>query len=145
MSFNPVTPLVAVDIVLTYGRAIVAIQRKYPPLGRALPGGFVDVGETLKQAAIRETQEETSIILYEDQVRSLGYLDDPKRDPRRHVISFGFTAELRDYQFAQLKAADDAASVEWIDVFTNPDEFVMNHGHYVKMIQDEYTRGMNGM
>ena len=69
---------------------IILIKRKNPPTGWALPGGFVDYGESLESAAIREAEEETSLkveLLYQ-----LGAYSDPKRDPRRHTISVVFVA-----------------------------------------------------
>lgn len=134
MAFDPVTPKIAVDIVIRCGRKIVVIERKYPPLGFALPGGFVDVGERLVSAAIREAKEETGIIITEDQMHPLGYLDDPARDPRRHVISFGFQAHVSEAQCAFAKAADDAKSLRWVDIFDYKSEgisLVMHHGKFV--------------
>jgi len=134
MAFDPTTPKIAVDIVLRCGRKIAVIERKWPPLGFALPGGFVDVGETLMHAACRETQEETGIVIGEDQLQSLGYLDDPKRDPRRHVISFGFIAHLAPIQIEYAAAADDAKSLRWVDIFDYKKEgieFVMQHDIFV--------------
>lgn len=134
MAFNPTTPLIAVDIVLRCGRKIAVIERKYPPLGFALPGGFVDVGERLVDAAIREAREETGVVIIEDQMQSLGYLDDPKRDPRRHVISFGFQAHLAPNQLEGAAAADDAKTLRWVDMFDYKQEgilFVMQHDIFV--------------
>ena len=103
---KPVTPLLTVDIVIEMidhpGRPIVLIERKYPPHGWALPGGFVDVGETLEAAAIREAKEETSL-----DVRLtclLGNYSDPARDARGHTASAVYIAEAS----GQPVAADDA-------------------------------------
>lgn len=100
-------PSLAVDIIIINedGR-IVLIERKNPPYGWALPGGFVDYGETLVDAAIREAKEETCVDV--KILESLGVYDDPKRDPRQHVISAVFIATA----FNQTpKAADDAKNL----------------------------------
>ena len=88
---NYETPKLAVDCIVSVPDGIVLIKRKYPPLGCAIPGGFVDVGETLEQAAIREMKEELNL-----NVRitgMLGIYDDPNRDPRQHVISVVFMGQ----------------------------------------------------
>src|SRR5712692_4564121 len=84
-------PLPTVDIIIEIaGRGIVLIERKNPPHGWALPGGFVDYGESLEHAAVREAKEETSLeVKLIEQFH--GYLD-PKRDPRHHTISTVFIA-----------------------------------------------------
>ena len=78
-------PVPAVDIIVEVAGGIVLIERKNEPLGWALPGGFVDYGETLEQAAVREAGEETSLSVFD--LRLLGCYSDPQRDPRRHTIS----------------------------------------------------------
>ncbi len=107
---HPVTPRVAVDIIIEMsdrpGRPILLIERKNPPHGWALPGGFVDVGERLEQAAIREAWEEISL---EVQLKALlGCYSDPARDPRGHTISPVYVAEAS----GEPRAADDAAHVQ---------------------------------
>ena len=109
----PVTPLLTVDIVIELidrpGRPIVLIERKHPPHGWALPGGFVDVGETLEAAAVREAREETSL-----DVRLTGLLgnySDPLRDARAHTVSAVYTAESS----GQPVAADDARHLDVFD------------------------------
>ena len=86
---RPVTPLLTVDIIIEMvdrpGRPVVLIERRNPPPGWALPGGFVDVGETLEQAAVREAREETSL---EVALKTLlGNYSDPARDARGHTVS----------------------------------------------------------
>ncbi|EGB16575.1 NUDIX hydrolase [Pseudodesulfovibrio mercurii] len=104
---NP-TPTVDVVIVMDLtggGRGVVLIKRRNPPLGWALPGGFVDYGETCEQAAVREMKEETGL-----DVRLTGLLgvySDPNRDPRGHTMSVVYTGEPVDP--ARLMAGDDAA------------------------------------
>lgn len=110
---TPRNPAPTVDIVIEIAtpesRGVVLIERKNPPHGWALPGGFVDYGESLEQAAVREAREETSL-----DVELLGQLhtySDPGRDPRQHTISTVFVARARGTP----AAADDAKAVLIVD------------------------------
>src|SRR5260370_33042207 len=79
----PVCPLLAADVIAEVGDRIVLIERKNFPLGWAIPGGFVEIGEPVERAAIREAWEETSL---EGELRALlGVYSRPDRDPRRHT------------------------------------------------------------
>ncbi|MHA2037089.1 MAG: NUDIX domain-containing protein [Promethearchaeota archaeon] len=110
---KPVTPLIAVDavILLNNKQDLVLIRRKYIPFkGKlALPGGFVDVGETVEQACIREAREETNIEV--KITKLIGVFSNPKRDPRTHTISIAFLCEPSTKN-EKPKALDDAASLE---------------------------------
>ena len=89
-------PVPTVDIIIEVRgpeRGIVLIERKNPPFGWALPGGFVDYGETLEQAAVREAKEETSLDV--TLVRQFHAYSDPDRDPRGHTITMVFIASGR--------------------------------------------------
>ena len=106
---RPITPLLAADAIIELvdrpGRPIVLIERKNPPPGYAIPGGFVDVGETVEAAAVREAAEETGL-----EVRLtalLGIYSDPARDPRGHTVTAVYVAEAR----GEPKAMDDARDV----------------------------------
>ena len=91
---------------------LLVIKRKHPPFkGRfALPGGFVDVGETVEAAALRELREETGI---EGRiVRLIGVYSDPKRDPRGHAVSTAFLIKPRS---TKAQGGDDAASAAFIE------------------------------
>lgn len=106
---RPTTPLLAADAIIALrdrpGRPIVLIERKYPPLGWAIPGGFVDVGETVEQAAIREAHEETGLRVILTCL--LGCYSDPRRDPRGHTVTLVYAAEAE----GQPQAQDDARNL----------------------------------
>lgn len=101
---KPITPLLTVDALIIYGGKIVLIRRKNPPFANqfALPGGFVEVGETVEEAAIREAKEETGLDI--KLLKLLGVYSDPSRDPRGHTVSVCFLAIGR----GNLKAGSDA-------------------------------------
>ena len=109
---KPITPLVAVDAVIKYQEnSVVLISRKYPPFKGelALPGGFVNVGETVEQACIREAFEETNIRV--NIVKLIGVFSEFNRDPRGHNISIAYLCEpLPDSE--KPLAKDDAQSLE---------------------------------
>lgn len=103
---KPITPLLAADILIELtdqpGRPFVLIERRYEPLGWAVPGGFVDVGETIENAAIREAKEETCLDV--TLTALLGIYSDPKRDARGHTVTAVYMAEATGLPMA----ADDA-------------------------------------
>ena len=111
----PVTPLVAVDAVILINNKqdLVLIRRRNPPFQGelALPGGFVDVGETVEHACIREAREETNIKV--KIIKLIGIFSLPDRDPRGHNISIAFLCEPVTEK-EKPKAMDDAASLEII-------------------------------
>ena len=98
-------PFPTVDIIIEINGCIVLIERKNPPYGWALPGGFVDYGESLEDAARREAREETSLEIGD--LRLLGCYSDPSRDERMHTISTVFMASGSGIP----RAADDAANL----------------------------------
>lgn len=110
---NHVTPKVTVDIVIfplnSDKDQCVMIQRKNPPHGWALPGGFVDIGETTMQAAIREAEEETGCRL--TGVEQFHTYSDPTRDPRGH----GITVVYIGYTIDEPEAADDAKAIGYFN------------------------------
>jgi len=118
MSFNNLTcpacgatvkqyrnPFPTVDIIIELDKKIVLIKRKNPPHGWALPGGFVDYGESLEAAAIREAQEETGLLIHN--LHLLGCYSDPARDERMHTITTVYVAQANGTP----QAADDAAEL----------------------------------
>ena len=110
---KPVTPLLTVDAVILFNnkKAIVLIRRKNPPFqGQlALPGGFVDVGETVESACIREAKEETNINI--KLIKLIGVFSEPDRDPRGHTVTIAFLCEPVSKK-QKPKALDDATSLE---------------------------------
>jgi 8-oxo-dGTP diphosphatase len=113
------------------GNGVVLIKRKNPPLGWALPGGFVDYGETLEQAAVREAKEETGLDVR--LVRQFHSYSDPYRDPRQHTISTVFVAEAS----GDAAAGDDAAEVDVFDMKDLPETLAFDHGR----ILEDYMTG----
>jgi ADP-ribose pyrophosphatase YjhB (NUDIX family) len=114
-------PIPTVDIIIELQGGVVLIERKNPPYGWAIPGGFVDVGETLEEAAVREALEETSLhVRLKTQMHAYS---DPGRDPRFHTISVVFVAEGEGEPVAR----DDAKGV---GVFTEdnlPKDLAFDH------------------
>jgi ADP-ribose pyrophosphatase YjhB (NUDIX family) len=114
-------PTPTVDIVIAYGGGIVLIERLNPPPGWALPGGFVDYGESLEAAAVREAREETGL---EVQLNGQFHTySNPDRDPRQHTISTVFTATGR----GRLAAGDDAGKAAVFTAATLPLEIAFDH------------------
>lgn len=105
MSGRPTTPLLTVDVIIEVPGGIVLIERKHPPHGWALPGGFVDVGEPVHRAATREAKEETSLDV--TLTEQLFTYSDPSRDPRGHTVSVVFVGTAEGTP----RAADDAKNV----------------------------------
>jgi len=109
----PKTPALTVDcVVIDAKRRLLLIRRGHPPFkGRyALPGGFVDVGETVEDACRRELMEETGIKA--GRLELIGTYSDPSRDPRGHTCSVVFLTRAGR---ATPKAGDDAAAAEWVE------------------------------
>ena len=106
---GPETPKLMVDIVIPMEEGMVLVRRSNDPFeGQwALPGGFVEVGETVEQAAVRETEEETGLKV--EITRLVGVYSEPERDPRGHNVSVAFLARTLS---GQMQAASDASVVE---------------------------------
>ena len=122
---TPITPLLTVDIIIEMvdrdDRSIVLIERRYPPYGWALPGGFVDVGETLENAAVREAMEETCLEVILKGL--LGCYSDPSRDPRGHTVSAVYIAEATGTP----QAEDDAKAVKLYSLSELPRDMAFDH------------------
>lgn len=127
-------PLLTVDIIIEINNGIILIERKNPPHGWALPGGFVDYGESLETAAKREALEETSL----DVVLKTPFLcySDPKRDPRHHTVTAVFIATAQGTPHA----ADDAKHLICCDIDNLPAPIVFDHAD----ILNDYKRFQYG-
>lgn len=124
------TPFVTVDIIIRFQDGIVLVERKNKPHGWALPGGFVDIGESIEHAAIREAKEETSLdVSLAEQFHAYS---DPKRDPRFHTVSMVFIGAGA----GELKGADDARRAEVFTEQNMPNDIVFDH----RKIIDDYFR-----
>ncbi len=111
----PRNPVPTVDIIIEIDARVVLIKRKNPPHGWALPGGFVDYGESYEQAAAREALEETGIVV--ENLRQFRTYSEPGRDPRMHTASTVFIASGKDLP----RAGDDAAEAALFSRKSLPD------------------------
>jgi len=123
-------PAPTVDIIIEIERpgerlGIVLIRRKNPPYGWALPGGFVDYGESLEEAAVREAREETSLEV--ELVRQFHAYSDPRRDPRGHTISTVYIARAS----GEPTGADDAAEARVFAPDGLPADMAFDHGEII--------------
>ena len=123
-------PIPTVDIIIEVADGILLIERKNEPLGWALPGGFVDYGETLEHAAVREAQEETALSVVD--LRLMGCYSDPRRDPRHHTISTVFVAKGEGTPHA----GDDAAGLGIFSLTSLPEPLCFDH----RTILQDYAR-----
>jgi ADP-ribose pyrophosphatase YjhB (NUDIX family) len=114
-------PAPTVDIIIELDGGVVLIERKNEPPGWALPGGFVDYGETLEEAAAREAEEETSLkVRLKCQMHAYS---DPSRDPRKHTLSVVFVAGAEGAP----EARDDARGVGVFTEETLPSPIAFDH------------------
>ena len=131
---RPVTPQLAADAIIELadrpGRPIVLIERRNPPYGFAIPGGFVDVGETVEHAAVREALEETSLQVTLKAL--LGCYSRPDRDPRGHTVTAVYVAEAT----GEPRAADDALNLAVFEIDALPESLAFDHA----MVLADYLR-----
>lgn len=125
-------PRLTVDCVIFIGQGLVLIRRAHDPFKGeyALPGGFVEVGETVEIACVRETKEETGLDI--DNLRLVGVYSDPRRDPRRHTVSVAFLGRVRA---TSMQAGTDATHVE---IVKNWREVSLAFDHR-QIIEDAFT------
>lgn len=110
-------------------RGVLLIERKNPPYGWALPGGFIDYGESAEDAAVREAKEETGLDV---RIRDLlGVYSEPDRDPRQHTLSVVYVVEADDV--SALQAGDDAGKAEFFPLDQLPQPVAFDH---IKILED---------
>lgn len=133
---NPRNPIPTVDIIIELeGGGIVLIRRNNPPLGWALPGGFVDYGESVEAAAVREALEETT--LHVQLVELFHVYSDPKRDPRQHTMSTVFIATASGTP----RGEDDAAEAGVFSEHDLPEQLAFDHA---QILQDYFRYKQTG-
>jgi len=123
-------PLVAVDVIIEIEPgAIVLIKRRNPPHGWAIPGGFVDYGESLEEAAVREAKEETNLDI--ELVKQFHTYSDPGRDPRFHCVSTVYIAKGHGTP----QARDDAREIGAFTDSSLPKDLAFDHA---KILEDYF-------
>ena len=131
-------PTPTVDTIIQKDSKILLVKRKKDPFKQkmVLPGGFVNEGERVEDAAIREVKEETSLDIEIDNI--LGVYSDPSRDPRGHIMSTVFVGKISDKSdIKEPMAGDDAVAVKWVDLASIEEEsFGFDH----KKILNDYKK-----
>ncbi len=121
-------PVPTVDIIIEMDDGVILIKRKNPPYGWALPGGFIDYGESAESAAVREAKEETNLDI--TQLKQFHVYSDPERDPRFHTITVVFIARAK----GRPKAKDDAIEIGIYNKKNLPEDIAFDH----KKILNDY-------
>jgi len=120
-------PIPTVDIIIEIpSKGIVLIKRKNPPYGWAIPGGFLDYGESLEEAAIREAKEETNLDV--ELIRQFHTYSDPERDPRHHTVSTVYIAKGKGIP----QAKDDALEIGIFNESSLPEDIAFDHRWILK-------------
>ncbi len=131
LSTNRRNPIPTVDIIIELKGGIILIKRKNPPQGWALPGGFVDYGETLESAAVREAKEEIGLEV--ELIRQFHTYSDPRRDPRHHTITTVYIAKAQGTAIA----GDDAKEAGVFQKEALPKKIAFDHK---EILNDYFSR-----
>jgi len=127
-------PIPTIDIIIRVLGGIVLIQRRNPPHGWALPGGFIDYGESAEHAAVREAAEETSLEVTD--LKLFGVYSDPDRDPRHHTLTVVYAAQGEGDPTAQ----DDAEDIGVFPRDNLPKPLAFDHS----AILEDYFKSLDG-
>jgi len=127
-------PYPTADVIVNVGGKVVLVNRKNVPHGWAIPGGFIDYGESAEHAAAREIREETGLEI--TNLHLFGVYSDPKRDPRFHTLTVVYTADSTDVPHA----GDDAADAALFGADELPERLAFDHAD----ILCDYFRSRNG-
>ena len=128
-------PLPTADVIIEVGDRVVLVRRKNPPEGWAIPGGFVDAGETVEAAAVREALEETGLSV--TLTALLGVYSDPDRDPRHHTVSTVFVGRAEGLP----RGGDDAAEARLFGEDRLPSPIAFDHA---KILADYFRYRKTG-
>jgi len=132
-------PKLAVDCIILVDGKVLLIHRRNPPHGWALPGGFVEYGESVEEAVRREMREETGLEL--EDLRQFRVYSDPGRDPRAHTVSVVFAAQ----GMGKPEPGDDADRYRLVDVDDVPEsELVFDHAQILRDFRGDLRRNRTG-
>ena len=126
-------PFVTADCIIDYEGGVVMIERSNPPFGWAMPGGFVDYGESVEDAVIREMKEETNLDL--EDLKQFHTYSEPSRDPRFHTVTVVFTAKGK----RTLKADSDAKDAKVFKLDQLPENIAFDH----RKVLEDYRNSLS--
>lgn len=133
--FTPHNPYLAVDAIIDYEGKIVLVKRKNPPVGWALPGGFVEYGEPTETAVEREAREETGLDFWDHEEWKV--FSEPERDPRQHVVTVCFVGQGK----GQPEAGSDAGELKFLDLESKWPDLVFDHEKILSEYVEDYVEG----
>ncbi len=131
-----ISPTLAADVLVINNDKVLLIDRKNEPLGWAIPGGFVDLYETMENAALRELQEETGIKADIKDLHLLGIYSDPKRDSRGHTVS----AVYIYFSDKEAHAADDARDAKYFHIDNLPEMIAFDHREILRAAKAKFMK-----
>ena len=130
------SPTLAADVLVINDDKVLLIDRKNEPLGWAIPGGFVDLYETMEQAALRELHEETGIEANINDLHLLGIYSDPKRDTRGHTVSAVYVY----FSDKEAYAADDAKDAKYFHIDNLPENTAFDHREILQDAKEKFMK-----
>lgn len=130
-----ISPRLASDVLVINKGRVLLIERKNKPLGWAIPGGFVNLYESMEEAGVRELFEETGIKAHVEDIELLGIYSRPDRDPRCHTVSAVYVYFTESDYF---KADDDAKDAKYFDINNLPEELAFDHREILEKARKKY-------